>query len=176
MPLKINILLKELKERRIIQTLFLYAIGAIGVLALLISLGGCLSPIALHQAVLEYDRTVNRVQAEMLLLNIARARHSLPIHFTGISSIAATFEFRANAGIAGVIAKSPGINTLAPALSTSVSENPTVSIIPIQGEEFMKRLLTPMDESKFEFFIHQGVEPAILLRLMARGIVVEEDD
>ena len=39
---------------------------------------GCLSPIAMHRAVLEYDRTVHQVEAELLLLNIARARHYRP--------------------------------------------------------------------------------------------------
>ena len=35
-------------------------------------------------------------------------------------------------------------------------------------------MLTPMDESKFEFLIHQGVGPAVVLRMMARAIVIEE--
>ncbi|WP_455371895.1 hypothetical protein, partial [Petrachloros mirabilis] len=65
-----------------------------------VSLSGCLSPLAMHEAVLEYDRTVSRVESEMLLLNIARAKHFHPNHFTALSSVAATFEFQVNAGIA----------------------------------------------------------------------------
>ena len=64
-------------------------------------LAGCLSPIALHRAVLEYDRTVSQVEAELLLLNIARARHHRPVHFTAVSSVAATLDFRTNVGIRG---------------------------------------------------------------------------
>src|SRR5262245_7720078 len=64
-------------------------------------LTGCLSPIAMHRAVIEYDRTVHRVEAELLLLNIARARHYRPVHFTAVSSVAATFDFRVNAGVIG---------------------------------------------------------------------------
>jgi len=135
-------------------------------------LGGCLSPPAMHRAVLEYDRTVNRVETELLLLNIARARHHHPIHFTAISGIAATFEFRASGGIGGELGHdSPDVLSLS--LAGSASENPTVSIVPVQGEEFTKRLLTPLDETRFEFLFHQGVDPAILLRLMARGLLVE---
>ena len=67
----------------------------------LFALAGCLSPIALHRAVLEYDRTVSQVEAELLLLNIARARHHRPVHFTAVSSVAATFDFRTNVGIRG---------------------------------------------------------------------------
>ena len=61
--------------------------------SLCLLLAGCLSPIAMHRAVIEYDRTVYRVESELLLLNIARARHYRPVHFTAVSSVAATFTF-----------------------------------------------------------------------------------
>jgi len=64
--------------------------AALGVLSVL---SGCVSPIALHRAVLEYDRATANIQAEMLLLNIARAGRGEPIHFTAVSSVAATFKF-----------------------------------------------------------------------------------
>ncbi|HNP30216.1 MAG TPA: hypothetical protein PKK23_14315 [Nitrospirales bacterium] len=138
-----------------------------------ISLSGCLSPIALHKAVLEYDRTVNRVEAELLLLNIARSRQYHPIHFTTVSSVAATFDFRVESGILGRIGPSPEDAPVEVGFSTSVAENPTVTIIPISGEEFTKRILRPLDESQFEFLVHQGLDINMLLRLMARGMLIE---
>lgn len=139
----------------------------LGLLSLLSA--GCLSPIALHQAVLEYDRAVGRVEAEMLLLNIARSRHFLPQHFTGVSSVAATFEFQANAGLTHTFV-SPGPDSLGLSFGGSMAERPTMTIVPIQGEEFTSRILTPFDESRVTFMFQQGVEPAIILRLMASGI------
>lgn len=47
-------------------------LGILGTV-LLTGLSGCLSPIARHRAVMEYDRTVSYVEADLLLLNIARA-------------------------------------------------------------------------------------------------------
>jgi hypothetical protein len=135
---------------------------------------GCAARASLHRVVLDYDETVGRAQAEMLLLNIARARHHRPVHFTTVSGIAATFDYRANAGIGGEIAESPGISILTPSFGVSVSENPTISILPIQGEEFTRRLLTPLDESVFGFFYHQGVDPVLLLRLIGHGVIVEQ--
>lgn len=130
---------------------------------------GCLSPIALHQAVIEYDRAVGRVEAEMLLLNIARSRYYLPQHFTGVSSVAATFEFVANAGLSRTFVQ-PGADTLGLSFGGSMSERPTMTIVPIQGEEFTSRILTPFDETRLTFMFQQGVEPAVILRLMASGI------
>ncbi len=141
------------------------------------SLTGCLSPIAMHRAVLEYDRTVSQVDSELLLLNIARARHYRPVHFTAVSSVAATFDFRAEAGITGGFghATDSSERPLNLSYSTSVSENPTVTIIPISGEEFTKRILRPLEEYHFEFLYHQGFDISMLLRLMGRGILLETD-
>lgn len=142
----------------------------------IISFSGCASPIALHRAVLEYDWTVNRIETELLLLNIARTRYHEPIHFTVVSSIAATFDFRVNTGITGVLTESPGLDSLSLTLGSSAAENPTISIIPIQGEQFTKRLLTPISENTIEFLANQGIDPAILLRLMARGMILEDEE
>jgi len=141
---------------------------------------GCLSPTAMHRAVLAYDHTVGQVEAEMLLLNIARGKQGQPVHFTAVSSVAATFDFRTNGGIGTQLFENGGPvfakNFYTLNVGASVAENPTITIVPVQGEEFTKRLLTPLDESKFEFLMNQGIEPAIILRLMARGIGVEEGD
>ena len=141
-------------------------------------LAGCLSPIALHRAVLEYDRTVSQVEAELLLLNIARARHHRPVHFTAVSSVAATFDFRTNVGIRGGFGPStdPSERPLTLEYGASVAENPTVTIVPISGEEFTKRILRPLEESHFDFLAHQGFDINMILRLMARGMVLEDGE
>jgi len=149
--------------------LFLALAGAL-------ALAGCIGPVALHQAVLGYDETIIRLESEMLLLNIARSHHTLPGHFTVTSSIAATFDYRANAGFTGSFFEPPGANSYALTLGTSAAENPTLSIIPIQGEEFTTRILTPLDETKLAFLIFQGAPIDMVLRLMADGIEVQERD
>src|SRR5918994_934409 len=120
---------------------------AIHVLAVLSSLvlSGCLSPITLNRAVVVYDEAVTDAIAKQLLINIARAQHHQPIHFTGVSNIAATFDFRVNAGATPALTGDAS-QTLLPIFGGSVAENPTISIVPIDGEEFTKRLLTPFPE------------------------------
>lgn len=135
---------------------------------------GCVSPVAMHRAVLEYDWTVNRIETELLLLNIARTRYHEPIHFTAVSNIAATFDFRVNTGMMGLLAGTPGADSLSLTLGSSAAENPTVNIIPIQGEEFTKRLLTPITDETISFLWQQGINPAILLRLVSQGIILED--
>lgn len=137
---------------------------------------GCLSPLATHRAVLEYDRTVSYVEADLLLLNIARARYHRPVHFTAVSSVAATFDFRTNVGVRGGIghAVDPTEYPVGLEYGVSVAENPTITIIPITGEEFTKRILQPLGESTLRSLVHQGYELNMLFRLMARGFALEE--
>ncbi len=145
----------------------------LGALGFFLSVTGCLSPIALHRAVLEYDRAVARIRAEMLLLNIARAKHIEPLHFTAVSSVTATFGFEASGGFAPT-----GTDTgplVAPFFTGRVVESPTITIVPIEGEEFTKRLLSPVDAKKVAFLFQQVVEPAILLRLISEQLVIKND-
>lgn len=127
---------------------------------------GCLSPIALDRAVIEYDKASNDILSKQLLLNIARAHLHLPLHFTGISNIAATFNFQLNAGATPALTGENGA-LMTPVFGGTVSENPTISIVPIEGEEFTRRLLTPFQENKLTMLLRQGVDVDLILRLLA---------
>lgn len=129
-------------------------------------LAGCLSPPTLHRAVLAYDDAVHQALSKQLLINIARAEHHQPIHFTGVSNIAATFDFRFTAGATPTLTGDAG-RTLMPLFGGSIAENPTISIAPIEGEDFTRRLLTPFHEQKLLLLLRQRTDIDLLLRLMA---------
>lgn len=140
----------------------------VGLLAVL-SLAGCLSPPTLNRAVLAYDESITDAISKQLLINIARAHHHQPVHFTGVSNIAATFDFRISAGATPALTGDAG-KTLLPLFGGSVAENPTISIAPIEGEDFTRRLLTPFQEGKFTLLLRQGGDIDLLLRLMAKEL------
>jgi len=142
----------------------------------LLLLSGCFGPISLHQAVLGYDRTVSQIEQEMLLLNIARLRHRMNLHFTVTSAIAATFDYRSNVVVGGVYGGPPGFFSPSISFGATAAENPTLSIVPIQGREFTERVLTPVHEAKFEFLVFQGSAIDMVMRLMADGIEVQRPD
>jgi hypothetical protein len=138
-----------------------------------LALSGCVSPIALNRAVLAYDDAITTAASKQLLMNIARARHHQPVHFTGVSNIAATFDFRFNAGATPALGGLAG-PVLMPLFGGSVAENPTISIVPIEGEEFTKRLLTPFQQNKFTLLLRQRFDVDHLLRLMAQEVRLEQ--
>jgi hypothetical protein len=135
---------------------------------------GCLSPITLNRAVTTYDEAITDAISKQLLINIARAHQHQPIHFTGVSNIAATFDFRVSAGATPTFTGEAG-RALMPIFGGSVAENPTISIAPIEGEEFTKRLLTPFHETKFLLLLRQRYDIDLLLRLMAQELRIMEN-
>jgi len=169
-----GIILRKLNPSRFFHS----ALSLTTAFSLCILLTGCLSPIAMHRAVIEYDRTVHRVEAELLLLNIARARHYRPVHFTAVTSVAATFDFRVKAGVLGRISRGavPNDSLVDLNYGTEVAENPTVTIVPVSGEEFTKRILRPLDESHLNFLVRQGFDLSMVLRLLGRGILIDSEE
>ena len=137
------------------------------------ALSGCISPIALNRAVGAYDEAIVSAASKQLLMNIARAHQRQPIHFTGVSNIAATFDFRFSAGGTPALTGNAG-GLLMPVFGGSVAENPTISIVPIEGEEFTKRLLTPFQQSKLTLLLRQRYDIDLLLRLMAQEVRIRE--
>jgi hypothetical protein len=129
-------------------------------------LQGCVSsPAMLDDAVISYDKSITETLSKQLLLNIARAHQHQPMHFTGISNIAATFNFQLSAGLTPAFTGDNG-SLLTPSLGGSVSENPTISIVPMEGEEFTRRLLTPLQEAKLTMLLRQGADVDLILRLL----------
>ena len=132
-------------------------------------------PVTLTRAVIAYDEAITESQSKQLLVNIARAQHHQPIHFTGVSNVAATFDFRFTAGATPALTGDAS-RTILPVIGGSVAENPTISIAPIEGEEFTKRLLTPFHEAKLTLLLRQGIDIDLLLRLMAKELRVNQSD
>ena len=139
-----------------------------------LSMAGCLSPVTLNRAVTSYDEAITDAISKQLLINIARAHQHQPIHFTGVSNIAATFDFRVSAGATPALTGDAS-RALMPIFGGSVAENPTISIVPIEGEEFTRRLLTPYQETKFLLLLRQRYDIDLLLRLMAQELRITEN-
>ena len=136
---------------------------------------GCASSrVALDHAVLAYDRTTADSVSKELLLNIARASQNQPMHFTTVSSIAATYRFGVTGGV-GPALTGEHSGWLLPFVSGTAEENPTISIAPMQGEEFTQRLLTPFQEQKLTLLLRQGYDVDGLFRLMGAEIRLEGD-
>ncbi len=139
-----------------------------------LGLSGCLAHVTLERAVMAYDVATAESISRQLLLNIARARHHEPIHFTGVTGVAATYTVEAQAGATPPLGGLEGGLALAPIFGGRIAESPTISIVPIEGAEFTKRLLAPLEEGVLTLLLRQGVDVDLLLRLVAGEFRADE--
>jgi len=151
----------------------LLRIFGVPVLSALLMQSGCMSAISLKQAVQGYNTATTDILAEQLLANIVRVGQRQTAHFTGVTSIAATFNYTVNAGATPALTGDSG-GMILPTFGGSASDNPTFSIVPIEGEDFSKRLLNPMDEGKLTLLLRQYTDIDLALRLMAGEVRIEE--
>jgi len=143
-------------------------------LLLAVCVTGCASTVPLDHAVVAYDLTTAESVQEQLLLNIARARNNQPIHFTAVSSITATYRLTTNAGIGPAVTGNRG-GLIVPLLGASAESSPTISITPMQGDEFTQRLLTPFREGQLTLLLRQGYDVDSLLRLLGAEIHLDHE-
>jgi hypothetical protein len=130
-------------------------------------------PPVLERAVLGYDETDAQLSQQMVLLNIARWRAGESPHLTVTSSIAATFDWTARSGLGAQFEDSSGTDFFNIDLGASASENPTFSILPVKGQDYIERVIEPLDEDAFYVIAHQDYFAFDrLLRLLASGIEV----
>lgn len=141
-----------------------------------VAISGCTGPPVLEQQVLGYDEVTKALDEKLLLLNIARVANYETVHFTSTSSIAATFDWTTTIGVGGQIEEPKGIDFFNLSLGASASENPTFSILPVSGEDFTKRIVTPFLDGTFEFLVFQGGGINQVMRLMGAGIEVQNPD
>lgn len=121
-----------------------------GVVASGILLSGCLAgPGVLRAGRTRYNEAIRLTAGEQLLLNLVRLKyHDSPL-FLDVGSIAAQFEVTQSAEAAGTLNENVGPLPLNPDVLSlggrvAYAERPTLTLVPLQGEQFIQRLLTPI--------------------------------
>jgi hypothetical protein len=166
---------KELNQKRNKRGALLWM-----VMTVCFTLTGCASfgPVLLNKAVIQYDNNVLETEKQLLLLNILRMHDDQPPHFTAASSISATFGISHTGGLTSSISGTSPASTYAYGsgltLGTTVSDSPTITIVPLQGKEFAQRLLKPVDTMFVNTILLQrgGRMLVPMLRLIGRDFLM----
>lgn len=114
-----------------------------------------LGPVALPPDRLEFNRSLSNSDEQQNLLNIVRLRYTDSPYFLSVNSVVSQFTFDSNASTSVA-------NSTLPALLGSgnvgfgYTEAPTITYTPLQGEDFINRLLTPVDLSVLYMLFRSG--------------------
>ena len=123
---------------------------------LLVSLTGCNSfgPDGLKHSHPLYNEALAQSMNEQILLNLVRQHYNDPTFFLDVINIASTMKFTVSGSAGG---SSLGQTPMGAVGSASeYYTQPTISYAPMQGEEFVKSLLAPIDLEKLYRLMHSG--------------------
>jgi hypothetical protein len=144
-----------------------------GILALLLALGaaGCRSmgPDRIRSGRDDYNAAIQQTSSEQLLLNIVRLRYrDIPL-FLEVTSVTTKFSTGASTAATGAFASGTR-STFGLAAGATYTESPTVTYAPLQGEQFVTQMLTPVNLNTIVLLYHSGWSVDRILRLCAKSM------
>ena len=147
-----------------------------------IALSGCAAQRQLHGVAIDYNDMVAETSDELTLLNVVRAAHRYPMHFTTVSSLRGNASF---SGSLGAGASFPGTNVSTNAGGTSVSNegndfsssvgisassSPSFDVAVLNTEKFQRGIMDPVPASLVDSYIAQGWPDDLIAALFIERI------
>jgi len=122
---------------------------------------GCaqIGPATISNARFDYNEAIVRSFDAQMLLNLVRLRYQDSILFLDLTSVVASYRREATVGASsGVTRDAASPTSVAVGASGGVTwiESPTISYAPLQGEDFAKRLLAPIQPSSILLLSRSG--------------------
>jgi hypothetical protein len=120
----------------------------------------------------DYNRAIADSRNQMVLLNIVRSSFGEPTHYSTLSQVEATLGYKANIG-GGVGGLNSGTDPAYGTLAVETSSAPTMTVIPLNTEEFAAGVLRPIDASALRLLVPQGWDSRMLSALLISKIECE---
>jgi hypothetical protein len=130
--------------------------------------GPALTPVS-HVA---YNEALQQSEQREVLLNLVRLRYIDRPEFLAISSISSQMQFEAQASLFGSFGDDQAASTglVAPGAVVAYAESPTVIFSPQGGEEFTRRLVSPVDLDSLYLLTRYGWSLDRTLRLIVEDL------
>ena len=106
---------------------------------------GCQStfgPDALNNTHSAYNQAIVTTQNEQMLLNLVRLKYRDKAFFLKIGSVTAAMTFGSSVGMDTQLDLGSGGSLIKPHLGFSYADKPTISYTPLEGEDFLKSVLS----------------------------------
>ena len=116
-----------------------------------------------------YNQAIQQTNDEQLLLNLVRLKYRDTPFFMEVSNVASQFIFSAGADASSVINEgAPG--TFGFGAEASFQERPTITYTPLQGDQFIKRVLAPITLQTIALLYDSGWKIDRLFLLCLQGM------
>ena len=132
--------------------------ASILLLAAAVTLGACgchqFGPAQVRAARVSYNEVINRTGNEQMLLNLVRLKYRNTPLFLEISSVSNSYSFGGSLGASGQANVPPFSMGVSGGLN--YSERPSISYTPLQGDRFVKQILSPLSLETLVLMYHSG--------------------
>jgi len=114
----------------------------------LVALSGCarVGPWSISMGRAQYNEAINKTEDEQMLLSIVKSRYGETFSLLAVSGVAANVRFRSNTDVqVGFGPSSNYSGNLVPfSGGLAYEENPTITYKPVQGEQYLRQVLSPI--------------------------------
>ena len=119
-----------------------------------------------------YSEVINHTEDEQILNIIVRMRYDETFGMMSVASVTANLSFRASTGIQlGFGDDNDYAENLVPfSAGAAYEENPTISYEPLSGEDFMRRMLSPVATREWHLLGSSAKHPGKVFDLAVRRV------
>ena len=141
----------------------------------LFALSGCavVGPRSVSMGRADYNEAINRTEDEQMLKGIVKGRYGETVSLLAVSGVAANVRFATNAGVqAGLFGSNDTYagNIIPFSGGVAYEENPTITYTPVQGEKYLRQLMSPIPLDILVLSMRTGTDSARFLIMFANRI------
>ncbi|NTV88064.1 MAG: hypothetical protein HGA21_15150, partial [Burkholderiaceae bacterium] len=94
---------------------------------------------------IEYNQAIQQTNDQELLLNLVRLRYRDTLYFLNVERVASSLEITSSIAASAAIPEGSAKTFTLGEASYSFMENPTVFYLPLEGEKFVRQMMTPFN-------------------------------
>jgi len=148
--------------------------GLLPALLTLVMLVGCstVGPSTISHGRADYNEAINRTDDEQLLLALVRGRYGETSRLLAVTGVTANVRFATNVGAEYGIGQEEYYEwSLVPFRGgVAYEENPTISYAPVQGEKYLRQIMSPIPLDILILALRSSANPAELFTLLVRSV------
>ena len=145
----------------------------IALCVVLFVLSGCamVGPRSVSMGRADYNEAINRTEDEQMMMSIVKDRYGETFSLLTVSGVAANVRFRTNAGVQAGFGPDQNYagNVIPFSGGFAYEENPTITYAPVQGEQYLRQLMSPIPLDILVLSVRSGTHSAQqFIRLVSR--------
>lgn len=137
-------------------------------------LSGCtvVGPRSISMGRADYSEVINKTENQQMLLAMVKSRYGETSSLLAVSGVAANVRFSTNAGVqAGFGPDDNYTGNLVPfSGGLAYEENPTITYVPVHGEQYLRQLMSPIPLDILVLFMSNETYSGNPLLLLAKRI------